>query len=118
MKTFAKAASGAIVASLLLCGMTFAKSSNVNFLYRAQVGSHLTLAPGAYKVVVNNRPQATEASFYKDGQLAGKVPVRLVSEGQKISRTEIYYGAPSGQSRPVTEIEINGWKNKLVFGNS
>ncbi|MGH9359994.1 MAG: hypothetical protein ACRD1O_12590 [Terriglobia bacterium] len=67
---------------------------------------------------INNRSQRPEAAFYQDGKLIGEAPVKLVSEAQKISQTEVYYGSLSGKSRPVTQIELSGWRNKLVFEKS
>lgn len=118
MKMFTKAASGAMLASLLLCGAAFAKTHNVNVLYAAKVGSHLKLAPGNYRVAINNRSQSPEAAFYKHGKLVGEAPVKLVSKSRKIGRTEVYYGSLSGATRPITQIEMSGWRNSLVFGKS
>lgn len=107
-----------MVVSLLFCGVTFARSHSVNVLYSARIGSQLRLAPGNYNLVINNHSQKPEAAFYKDGKLIGTAPVKLVSEARKISQTEIEYGSLSGSFRPITQIEINGWRDKLVFGNS
>ncbi len=118
MEIFSKAALGAVAASLLFCGMTFAaQSHSINLLYPAQIGNHLKLKPGNYNLRVSRSPKP-EAAFYQHGKLVGQAPVKLVSEAQKNSQTQIDYSSPSGNFRRITQIQFSGWRDKLVFKSS
>ena len=108
---------GITTALFFVCGLGLAKSSNISLIYRGQVGN-LTLAPGSYRVVVNNHSQTSKAAFYQDGQLVGTAPVKLVAESGKNSQTEVFYSAPHDSVRPITQIDPSGWKEKLMFSHS
>jgi hypothetical protein len=109
-----RSAAGAAVALFFVCGLTFAKTSHVNFIYQGKVGQ-LTLAPGRYTVRVNTALKSPEMAFYQNGKLIGQTPVRVVSEAKKNSQTMVYYNAPKDNVRRVTQIDVSGWKDKLVF---
>ncbi len=98
--------------------MTFAKSSNVNIIYKGQIANGLILPPGNYRVVVNNQSATPEASFYQNGNLIGTTPVKVVPESRKNSQTEVYYSAPQDNIRRITQIDFSGWKEKLIFGKT
>lgn len=109
---------GMSAALLFVCGLSFAKASNVNLIYRAQVGKDLVLAPGNYRVVVNPQSKTSDAAFYQDGKLVGKAPVKVVSEAKKNSQTEVFYGSPHNNVRHISQMDLNGWHDKLIFGRS
>jgi hypothetical protein len=109
-----RAVTGAAVALFFVCGLTFAKTSHVNLIYPGEVGN-LTLASGTYKVSVNSSSSAPQMTFYQNGKLVGTTPVELVSEAKKNSETQVYYNAPKDNVRRVTEMDISGWKDKLLF---
>jgi hypothetical protein len=108
---------GAAVVLLFICGPTFAKTSHVNLIYSGKVGQ-LTLAPGTYRVKVNTASATPEMAFYRNGKFIGQTPVRVVSEARKNSKTMVYYNAPKDNVRRVTQIDLGGWKDKLVFGRN
>lgn len=116
--TMAKSALGVAVALFFATGLIFAKSENVNLIYRGEVGNSVTLAPGNYKVVLNTASQSPEASFYKDGKLMGTAPVRVVAEGQKNNQTEVYYSSPTNHVRQITQIDFSGQRDHLIFNKS
>jgi hypothetical protein len=111
---FLRSIAGAAVALLFVCGLTFAKTSHVNLMYRGEVGQ-LTLAPGKYTVRVNTTSTTPEMAFYQNGKLVGRTPVQVVSKSKKNSQTMVYYNAPKNNLRRVTQIDVSGWKDKLVF---
>ncbi|MGH9328715.1 MAG: hypothetical protein ACRD2B_18770 [Terriglobia bacterium] len=111
-------ATGVSVALLFVCGMTFAKSSNVNLIYRAQLGNNLVLAAGKYHVVVNKKSQTPDVAFYQNGKLVGKTPVKIVSEAKKNNQTEVFYNSPHNNVRHISQIDFSGWHSKLMFKGS
>lgn len=108
---------GITAALFFLCGMTFAKSSNISLIYRGEIGNNLTLAPGTYRMVVNNHSQTPKVAFYQNGKLVGEAPVKLVSEAKKANQTEVFYSAPHNGTRNITQIDPSGWKDELVFSH-
>jgi hypothetical protein len=98
--------------------MTFAKTNEVSLMYKGMIGNHLTLKPGNYKIMINNNSKNPEVAFYQGKKLVGQVPVKLVAEQKKADQTAIYYSAPRNNIRKVTEIELSGWNEKLVFPGS
>ncbi|MGH9344040.1 MAG: hypothetical protein ACRD19_09795 [Terriglobia bacterium] len=117
-KIAVKSLLGAAVTLIFATGLMFAKGENINIIYRGQVGNNLTLAPGNYKMSINMVPHNSEAMFYKDGKLVGATPVKIVAESNKNSQTEIYYSSPDNHVRQITEIDLNGKRNRLMFKHS
>ncbi|HTV56744.1 MAG TPA: hypothetical protein VMI06_17735 [Terriglobia bacterium] len=109
-----RAAAGAAVVLFFSCGLTFAKTSHVNLIYLGKAGQ-LTLPPGSYRVKVNTTSTTPEMAFYQNGKLIGTTPVRVVTKSSKNSQTQIYYNAPKDNVRRITQIDLNGWKDKLLF---
>jgi hypothetical protein len=108
-----RSAAGAVVALFFVCGPIFAKTSHVDFIYLGKVGQ-LTLAPGKYTVRLNRASATPEMAFYKNGKFIGQTPVRVVSEARKNGQTQVYYNAPKNNVRRVTQIDLSGWKDKLI----
>lgn len=109
-----RSVAGAAVALVFMCAPTFAKTSHVNLLYTSRMGQ-LTLVPGNYSVKVNTASPVSQMEFYINGKFIGQTPVRVVSEPTKNSQTMVYYSAPKDNVRRVTQIDLSGWKDKLVF---
>ncbi|MGH9395810.1 MAG: hypothetical protein ACRD18_03025 [Terriglobia bacterium] len=116
--TMAKSVLGVAVALFFATGLVFAKSENVNLIYRGEVGNNVMLAPGKYKVVINSTSPSPEASFYQSGKLVGTTPVKVVAEAQKNNQTEVYYSSPVNQVRQITQIDFSGQRDHLVFNKS
>jgi hypothetical protein len=110
-------AAGAVAALLFTCGLTFAKTSHVNLIYVGKAGQ-LTLAPGTYTVKVNTASTTPEMAFYQNGKLVGTTPVQLVSKNRKNSQTQVYYNAPQEDVRRITQIDLSGWKDTLLFNQA
>jgi hypothetical protein len=111
-----RATAGAAVALFFVCGLTFAKSNHVDLIYSGKVGQ-LTLAPGKYTVKVDTTSPRPEMAFYRNGKLVGKTAVNVVSSN-KHSQTQVYYNAPKDNVRRVTQIDLSGWKDKLMFNRT
>ncbi len=105
----------AAIAIISAAGLTFAKSSSVSLMYAGKIGNHLTLKPGHYKIMLNDNAKAPEVAFYQGRKLVGQTPVKLVTEQKKADQTAVYYSAPHNNVRKVTEIDLNGWNQKLMF---
>jgi hypothetical protein len=111
-----RAAAGAAIALFFTCGLTFAKTSHVDLIYLGKAGQ-LTLAPGNYTVKVNTTTTTPQMAFYQNGKLIGTTPVQVVSKNSKNSQTQIYYNAPKDSVRRITQIDLSGWKDKLMFNS-
>lgn len=109
---------GAATALVFASGLVFAKGENINLIYRGELGSHLTLAPGQYRMAVNGTPRAPEATFYQDGKVVGTAPVKVVAQASKNNQTEIFYSSPSNHVRQITEIDVSGKRDHLMFKHS
>ncbi|MGH9444736.1 MAG: hypothetical protein ACRD3O_03290 [Terriglobia bacterium] len=116
--TVLKSVIGAAAALFFVCGMTFAKTSNISVMYRAELGHHLTLAPGHYKMSVSTLSGTHRAAFFQNGKLVGTAPVKVVSEAKKNDQTMVFFSAPHNDLRNITQIDVSGWRNKLLFSKS
>ena len=104
---------GAGMAITLSAGMAAAKSGTVNFDHAARLGNGPTINAGEYRVTVMNQSSNPEVDFYQGGKQVAEVPVTLVSVPKKNSETEVIYD--QSDSSVVTEIDLNGWNQKIVF---
>ncbi|MGH9406602.1 MAG: hypothetical protein ACRD3D_12300 [Terriglobia bacterium] len=116
--TIAKYALGAGVIVLFAAGALFAKGERISIMYRGEVGTNLVLAPGTYKMVVNTSAATPEASFYNHNDLVGTTPVKVVAKSQKNDQTEVFYSTPQNNVRQITEIDVNGKRDRLIFPKS
>jgi hypothetical protein len=117
-----------IVAVLLVAGVAFARrpshadsrgrSAGVDILWRAMVPNGPSLSQGHYKVTLNTQSSSPELEFYQDGTLVGQAPVTLVPESSKNEQTEVFYDDGNKGDRTITEFDLGGWKDKLVFKTS
>ena len=99
-----------------ISGMAFSKTKQVNVVYPAQVGSSLHLRPGNYRIDLVNNTASPEVKFYNQyGKLVGMAPVKVVSELQKNSQTEVDYSKLASNKEALTEISPSGWAEKLIF---
>jgi hypothetical protein len=111
----------AIVVVLLVSGMAFArrhsdsrgKSAGVDIEWSAMIPNGPSLQQGHYKVTLDTQSASPELEFYQDGKLVGQAPVTVVPESTKIEQTEVYYDNKG--SRTITEFDLSGWREKLVF---
>ncbi len=103
----------------LFSGMVFARSKQINVIYKTTVGKSLKLMPGKYRIDVPKNAKEAEVQFYnQDGDLVGKVPAKVVSTSQKNSQTEIDYSKLASNRERMTEIVPSGWREDLVFHHS
>jgi hypothetical protein len=93
------------------------KSATVNFLYAAKIGNGPEIQPGNYKITLMDDSTSPKVGFYQNGKLVAETSARLVSEPNKSQQTEIYYNTQGQDSHVVTEVEVSGWTQKVVFSN-
>lgn len=117
-KLVLKSLLGAAVALVFAGGMLFAKGENINLIYRGRIDNHLTLAPGNYKMDVTTAAQHPEAIFSQNGKVIGEAPVKVVAEASKNSQTQIYYSSPDNHVRQITQIDVGGKRDHLMFHHS
>jgi hypothetical protein len=46
------------------------------------------------------------------------VPAKLVDQGKKISETVITYDTQGANTQVITEMDLSGWKEKVLFGQN
>jgi hypothetical protein len=120
------AAAGILVAAsmafakfpLLDFGHSSRKSADVDIFQAARIPGGPTLQSGEYRVVLNNTSTTPEIGFYQNGKLVAQVRAKLVDEGKKIDRTEIYYNTTRANSQVITEMDLSGWRDKVIFGQN
>jgi hypothetical protein len=101
---------------LVLAGMAFAKSKQIDVIYKTTIGNSLELTPGTYRMTVrNNAPSPKVAFFNRDGKLVGQVHAKVVSESSKNSQTEVDYTTLASNKHVITEISPGGWNENLLF---
>ena len=106
---------GAGMAVALSAGMALAKTSTVQFAYPARLGNGPTLNAGSYHVVLMNNSSKPEVAFYQGSKQVAEVPVKLVSVPKKNSQTAVIYDESHKNSNVVTEIDLDGWNQNMLF---
>ena len=93
------------------------KSTHVSFDSPAKLSNGSVLAPGRYMMKVPDDSQSPEVAFYKYGKEVAKAPAKVVAETQKNPYTKVEF-TTKGKDQLVTEICPQGWREKLIFGNT
>ena len=113
---------------LFTAGMAFAKlpslhhssqkSADIDLIQTTKVPNGPTLKAGSYKVTLVNESGTPELEFYQDGKRVGEAPVKLVDQDKKISQTEVLADAKDDHTQVVTEMDLIGWTQKVLFSGS
>ena len=106
---------GAAVATVLSAGIGLAKTSTVQFAYRAQLGNGPVINAGSYHIVLKNNSSKPELAFYQSGKQVAEAPVKLVPVAKKNSETAVIYDQSKTNPTVVTEIDLDGWNQNMVF---
>jgi hypothetical protein len=94
------------------------KSATVDLVGVTKVPGGPTLQSGTYRVTLLSPSSVPEIGFYQDGKLVGEAPVKLVDQGKKISQTELLTNAGPNHTNVLTEMDLSGWSQKLMFQTS
>jgi hypothetical protein len=94
------------------------KSASVDIVDVTKIPDGPTLEPGTYQVTLLNGSSAPEVGFYQAGKLVGQAPVKLVDQAKKISETEIRADTKPNHTQVLTEMDLKGWTQKLMFETS
>jgi hypothetical protein len=94
------------------------KSAVVDIDQATRIPGGPTLQPGTYRVALLSASSVPEVGFYQHGKLVGQAPVKVVDQGKKISRTEVRFDTGPNHTSVITEMDLSGWTQKLVFGTS
>ncbi len=94
------------------------KSASVDISEVTKIPNGPTLEPGTYQITLLSASSAPEVGFYQEGKLVGQAPVKLVDQSKKISATEILTNTEADHTQVLTELDLGGWTQKLVFGTS
>jgi hypothetical protein len=105
----------AVVVLLLAAGMAFAKAKEINISQPAKLANGPELQPGTYKVDLLKAQDAHEVLFYKGNEVVARTPAKVLEEPSKAPRTEIVYETRDG-GRVITQMRVDGWREKLIFG--
>ena len=99
-------------------GRSSKKSADVEIDQTARIPGGPTLQSGEYKVVLNNNSPTPEIGFYQNGKLVAQVPAKLVDQGKKINETTIYYDTRGADTQVITQMDLSGWREKVLFGKN
>ena len=99
-------------------GHSSKKSANIEIFQAGRIPGGPTLEPGNYKVVLTNNSPTPEIGFYQNGKLVAQVPAKLVDQGKKIELTEITYSTKGPDTQVITEMDLSGWREKVLFGKN
>ena len=99
-------------------GRSSKKSAGVDIDQAARIPGGPTLQSGKYKVVLNNNSTTPEIGFYQHGKLVAQVPAKLVDQGKKFDQTAIAYDTPSADTYVIREMDLSGWREKVLFGKN
>jgi|GEM_PF-1343777 len=94
------------------------KSANVDFLYAARLGNGPEIQPGTYRITIMDDSTSPKVGFYQNGKLVAETSVKLVTEPKRIQQTEIFYNGQNKKNEVVTQLEVSGWTQKVVFSNT
>jgi len=113
---------------LFTAGMAFArfpgvrhssrKSADIDLIETTKVPNGPTLRAGSYKVTLLDGSSTPELGFYQNGKLVGQAPVKLVDQEKKISETEVLADTKDDHTQVVTEMDLSGWTQKVMFSGS
>lgn len=106
---------GAGMAIILSAGLAAAKANTVQFNYRASLGNGTVLNQRSYRVVLMNNSSTPKVAFYQGRKQVAEAPVKLVPVSKKNSETEVVYDQSHKNSNVVTEIDLDGWNQNMVF---
>ncbi|MBI4165834.1 MAG: hypothetical protein HY508_08885 [Acidobacteria bacterium] len=101
-------------ACLVFSGLAFAKAREIQLAYPAKLANGPEIQPGSYKVDVLNNQPTPEVVFYRGKEVVARTPAKLVELPRKSDQTQIH-SKMEGDSRLITEIRLEGWKEKLLF---
>lgn len=97
--------------------MSHPRSGRIDVLYPSRLANGPNLQPGTYKVELASNATSPEVMFYQDGKLVAQAPAKLVDDGRKNDETKVYYNT-AGQQHVITEIDLQGWEQKVMFNTS
>jgi hypothetical protein len=80
----------------------------------SRLGKGPTLEAGTYRIELIKHQDSSDAVFYSGRDEVARAQVTLVAEPSKSSQTEVHSHVVDG-SRVVTQIRLQGSKEKLVF---
>lgn len=102
----------ATVCTLVFASIAAAHEVTIN--YQAKIGTGPELQPGTYRIEVAKDQASPEVLFYKDRELVLRTPVTLAPETEKSRQTEVHC-ENRDEGRVITQIRVEGWKERLVF---
>jgi hypothetical protein len=93
------------------------KSTNVDILYKTNLGNGTTLNAGTYKLEIPLTSKSPELKFYQNGKLVASVRAQVKSEATQPSATEVEYTRKGGAEQ-ITEILPSGLAKGFVISGS
>jgi hypothetical protein len=80
----------------------------------SRLGNGPTIEAGTYRIELVKNQDSSHAVFYTGRDEVARAPVTLVAEPSKSRQTEVHSELVDG-SRIITQIRLQGSKEKLVF---
>jgi len=89
-------------------GHSSQKSGSIDIFAISQVPNGPTLQAGTYKLTLINDSSQPAIEFYRDGNLVGRAPIKLVDAGKKIPETEVDSNNQNDGGHVITEVDLSG----------
>jgi hypothetical protein len=105
---------GIIAFLFLLFAAGSSSAHEITISESSKLGKGPTIEAGTYRIELIKNQDASHAVFYAGKDEVARAPVTLVAEPSKSRQTEVHSEEVDG-SRTITQIRLQGSKEKLVF---
>ncbi len=99
---------------VLLFAVGTSVAHEVTISTTATLGTGPTIEAGTYRIELTKNQESSHAVFYRGHDEVARAQVTLVAEPSKPRQTEVHSQVVDG-SRVITQIRLQGSKEKLVF---
>lgn len=94
------------------------KSGEIILAQDSKIANGPELKAGNYKVELIKESPAPEIAFYQNGKLVVQATAKLVNRPRKSDETKIVSNTGKNNTQIITELELDGWTQNVVFSSS
>jgi hypothetical protein len=94
------------------------KTGNVVISQDAKIANGPELKAGNYKVELLKESPVPQIAFYQNGDLVVQTTAKLVKQPTKNDETKVISNTGKNNSQTITEIDLRGWNQNVVFTGS
>lgn len=128
MRSFFKPALAAAVAVIFAGSLASAsiwnhnksgiKTGDITIAQDSRIANGPELKAGDYKVELLSKSPVPQIAFYQNGALIVQTTAKLVKTPTKNDETEVQFSAGKNNTPIITELDLSGWNQKILFSNS